>query len=163
DHVGPQTQGVLLLAAVSAADGDAIRRLVHETYWQQWPIVVLLVAEESLHDHKDLTGLDPYIAGRLPWPDAGAPPPNPIQASLKQEGESPVLPVEPLRTRVIEQLRSQTPSLLGLADTLALAAAHDVHVLLTGETGTGKTFFARQIHELSPRRQQRLMVVACGS
>lgn len=163
EHVGPQTQGVLLLAAVSAADGDAVRRLVHETYWQQWPIVVLIVAKEGLHAHKDLAGLDPYIASRLQWPDDGAMLLSLIQESLKQEGESPPLPVEPLRTRLIEQLRSRTPSLLGLADTLALAAAHDVHVLLTGETGTGKTFFARQIHDLSARRQQRLLVVACGS
>jgi DNA-binding NtrC family response regulator len=163
DQVGPQTHGVLLLAATSAADAEAVRRLVHETYWQQWPIIVFVIADDSLYGHKDLTGLDPYIAARLHWPDDAATMLNLIQESLKQEGDTLPLPSEPTHARILDQLRAQTPALLGLADTLALAAAHDVHVLLTGETGTGKTYFARKIHEFSARRQQRLLVVACGS
>jgi two-component system, NtrC family, response regulator HydG len=43
------------------------------------------------------------------------------------------------------------------------AAAHPATVLLTGETGTGKTRLARLIHELSPRRHDPLLVVNCGS
>src|SRR5436309_3340157 len=58
---------------------------------------------------------------------------------------------------------SRTPSLLLLAEPLALAAAHDVTVLLTGETGTGKTHLARIIHQYSPRRHERLLVVSCGA
>jgi DNA-binding NtrC family response regulator len=57
----------------------------------------------------------------------------------------------------------QTPSLMPLADRLTLAAAADVTLLLTGETGTGKTHLARLIHEHSPRRGQRLHVVTCGA
>ena len=62
-----------------------------------------------------------------------------------------------------EQLRQETPSLAPLAPQLALAAAHDVTVLLTGETGTGKTHLARLLHAHSPRRSQRLLVVPCGA
>jgi transcriptional regulator with GAF, ATPase, and Fis domain len=36
-------------------------------------------------------------------------------------------------------------------------------VLLTGETGTGKTTLARILHELSDRHPQRLVTVACGA
>jgi DNA-binding NtrC family response regulator len=36
-------------------------------------------------------------------------------------------------------------------------------LLLVGETGTGKTTIARLIHELSPRRQSKLLTVACGA
>ena len=61
------------------------------------------------------------------------------------------------------QLLEHTPSLLPLAEHLELAAAHDVTVLLTGETGTGKTHLARLLHECSPRRDQPLMVVPCGA
>ena len=62
-----------------------------------------------------------------------------------------------------QQLVQETPSLAPLAPQLALAAAHDVTVLLTGETGTGKTYLARLLHAHSPRRSQRLLVVPCGA
>src|SRR5262249_28215520 len=38
-----------------------------------------------------------------------------------------------------------------------------VTVLLTGETGTGKTFLARLLHDCSPRRQEPFLVVPCGA
>ncbi len=50
-----------------------------------------------------------------------------------------------------------------MADQLALAAAHDVTVLLHGETGTGKTHFAKLIHECSARSAGRFLVVPCGA
>jgi len=43
------------------------------------------------------------------------------------------------------------------------AAAQDVTILLTGETGTGKTVLARQIHDASPRRGLPFLVVDCGA
>jgi len=46
---------------------------------------------------------------------------------------------------------------------LALAAAHGVIVLMTGDTGTGKTYLARLIHECSPRREHRLLSIPCGA
>jgi DNA-binding NtrC family response regulator len=39
----------------------------------------------------------------------------------------------------------------------------DTTILLTGETGTGKTRLARLIHELSPRRAEPFLVVDCGA
>jgi DNA-binding NtrC family response regulator len=42
-------------------------------------------------------------------------------------------------------------------------ATQDITVLLTGETGTGKTRLARLIHELSPRRAEPFLVVDCGA
>lgn len=56
-----------------------------------------------------------------------------------------------------------TPSMFEIIDELKIPAAHDVTVLLIGETGTGKTHLARLIHEISNRRDERLVTVACGA
>jgi DNA-binding NtrC family response regulator len=42
-------------------------------------------------------------------------------------------------------------------------APQETTVLLTGETGTGKTRLARLLHELSPRRGEPFLTVDCGS
>jgi two-component system, NtrC family, response regulator HydG len=55
------------------------------------------------------------------------------------------------------------PSFLQMGNFLDVAVSHDLPVLLTGETGTGKTFLARWIHERSSRCDHPVMVVACGA
>lgn len=42
-------------------------------------------------------------------------------------------------------------------------ACHDITVLLTGETGVGKTRMARMIHEMSARREEPFLVVNCAA
>jgi DNA-binding NtrC family response regulator len=64
---------------------------------------------------------------------------------------------------LVRELLQQTPSLRGLIDPLTLAAAQDLTLLFTGETGTGKTHLARLIHEHSRRRDHRLLVIPCGA
>jgi transcriptional regulator with PAS, ATPase and Fis domain len=46
---------------------------------------------------------------------------------------------------------------------LEIAARHDVTILLIGETGSGKTYLSRLIHEVSPRRHEPFITVACGA
>ncbi len=47
--------------------------------------------------------------------------------------------------------------------TLRRVAPTDATILVMGESGTGKELLARTIHELSPRRKKRLIVVDCGA
>ena len=61
------------------------------------------------------------------------------------------------------RLLVHTPSLLPSLQRIALVASCDAIVLLTGETGTGKTRLARLVHELSPRRAEPFLVVDCGA
>jgi DNA-binding NtrC family response regulator len=50
-----------------------------------------------------------------------------------------------------------------MMDQVRTVAPQETTVLLTGETGTGKTHLARLIHELSPRRRLPFLVVNCGA
>src|SRR5204862_3077820 len=70
---------------------------------------------------------------------------------------------ESLEDTLSRRLFSLTPSLLPLVGRIALGASHDVTVLINGETGTGKTYLARLMHDYSPRRQHRFMAIPCGA
>ncbi len=51
-----------------------------------------------------------------------------------------------------DEVVGRSPVMQRVFNRIALAAASDVPVLLTGETGTGKEVLARAVHRYSPRR-----------
>ncbi len=59
------------------------------------------------------------------------------------------------------KIQSASPTLRQLLSHLAKAAKLDSTILLTGESGTGKTHFAREIHRLSPRAKEEFITVSC--
>jgi anaerobic nitric oxide reductase transcription regulator len=56
-----------------------------------------------------------------------------------------------------------SPALLRLLQEIAVVAASDLTVLVTGETGVGKERVAHQVHDLSPRRDEALIHVNCAA
>jgi DNA-binding NtrC family response regulator len=64
---------------------------------------------------------------------------------------------------ISRKFETNTPQLRRMLVELEVAAQHDVTVLLIGETGSGKTFLANLIHEVSPRRKEAFLHVACGA
>src|SRR5690606_25309236 len=58
---------------------------------------------------------------------------------------------------------THSPQLRQMLLDLEIAAKHDVTILLIGETGSGKTYLSRLIHEISPRRNEPFLPVACGA
>lgn len=56
-----------------------------------------------------------------------------------------------------------SPAAKNVMDTLTKVANTQVNVLLTGENGTGKSMFARYLHDLSDRRSQPLVSVNMGA
>jgi DNA-binding NtrC family response regulator len=159
-HLGVDSDGLLVLAAAAPADAEPITRLIQDIALQKLPpVVALLEAEQA--DADRLAGLSPYIASRLRWPaDAAAL----VKLVRERRGrEFTGTNGETLEELLQRRLLAQTPSLLPLAERVALAAKHDVTVLLNGETGTGKTFLARLIHDHSSRKAHRFLNVPCGA
>jgi DNA-binding NtrC family response regulator len=140
-----------------------VLRLVQEIYLQKLPPLLILLEAGLPSPGRGLASLDPYVAARLRWPEEASrvvqllrerllgPP-----GSFESNGAS----VEDVIAR---RLLLQTPSLLPLVERVALAAQHDVTVLLTGETGTGKTHLARLLHDCSPRARQPFLAVPRGA
>jgi transcriptional regulator with PAS, ATPase and Fis domain len=66
-------------------------------------------------------------------------------------------------TGISRRFETNSPQLKQMLLDLEVAARHDVTILLIGETGAGKTYLARLIHEVSPRRMEPFLPVACGA
>ena len=58
-----------------------------------------------------------------------------------------------------ESLVGHSPSLEALVRTAQIAAATDVHILIEGETGTGKELMAHAIHAVSTRSDRPFVTV----
>jgi two-component system, NtrC family, response regulator HydG len=168
NYVGPKPPGVLLLAVASDKDVGSMVHLVQQIHLQQWPWKIVIIQFSQTLERNDFSCIDPLVVARLNWPDQACSLPSLVQEGLGRCSKSS----HKLQTQTNEEvvidwiahrLICQTPSLLLLAEPLAAAATHDVTVLLTGETGTGKTYLAQLIHEYSARKQERLMVIPCGA
>lgn len=85
----------------------------------------------------------------------------PITRGLEYRKEKQVdtRPVPLIRKRII----GESQVLQKCLEEVAKAAATDVSVLITGETGTGKELFARAVHDNSPRANQPFVAVDCGA
>jgi DNA-binding NtrC family response regulator len=64
---------------------------------------------------------------------------------------------------ITRRFETHTPSIKRMLEDLAIAAEKDVTLLLIGETGAGKTYLSNLIHEVSHRRDQPFITVACGA
>jgi len=66
-------------------------------------------------------------------------------------------------TGISRRFETNSPQFKQVLMDLEVAARHDVTILLIGETGAGKTYLSRLIHEVSPRRHEPFMPLACGA
>jgi DNA-binding NtrC family response regulator len=160
----PETDGDLLLIAADPSDVAAVEAVVREAKVQQSPVGLAILEAEAVAGRRLFDHLAPYTAGRWAWPHqvreltiwarraqspGGVPFADPAAETVAQK----------IRRRLI----NHTPSVTTMVEQLCIAAAHDVTVLIEGETGTGKTYLAKLIHDCSARRANRFLVVSCGT
>ena len=70
---------------------------------------------------------------------------------------------EQLHEKSFGDLVGTNPSLVEVFHKVEKVAGHDIAVLITGETGTGKELIARELHRRSPRAGGPFVVVNCGA
>ncbi len=79
--------------------------------------------------------------------------------------------VEEMATRIMKENKKTTFSgIIGasseineIKNKMKMIASTDSTVLIRGETGTGKSVFARAIHEESPRRESAFVAISCAA
>ncbi len=79
--------------------------------------------------------------------------------------------VEEMANRIMKENRKSTFSgIIGtsqeindIKEKMRLVASTDSTVIIRGETGTGKSVFARAIHEESPRRKNSFVSISCAA
>lgn len=81
---------------------------------------------------------------------------SPVEHHFQEETEA-------VLQGVTRRFETKAPQLKRMLEDLAIAAVHDVTILLIGETGSGKTYLSNLIHEASPRRDEPFLHVACGA
>src|SRR5207302_194546 len=112
---------------------------------------------------RELNRVSAYVAQELRWPEDAAILTGIVKERLSRCEEFPGTETPSLEGFIGRRLLCWTPSLVPMVERIALAGRHDVTVLLSGETGTGKTYLARLIHECSSRKAHRFLVVPCGA
>jgi Nif-specific regulatory protein len=83
---------------------------------------------------------------------------------LAQQQQSIADPTKSLRQALrLNDVIGRSPALAAVLRQVALVAPLDVNVLLTGESGTGKSQLARVIHDNGPRAGRPFVEVNCGA
>jgi Nif-specific regulatory protein len=87
-----------------------------------------------------------------------------VQALFIRTRHAPSDQIAAFRQRLrLDDVIGVSPALATVLRDVELVAPLDVSVLITGETGTGKTQIARVIHDNGPRRGRRLVELNCAA
>ncbi len=90
-----------------------------------------------------------------------------VSVQLENQEMSLKLREENLRLKRIlddeDNMVAASPATKDLLDTATKAAGSDATIMITGETGTGKSLLARTIHRLSKRSENPFVEVSCAA
>ncbi|MSU77156.1 MAG: hypothetical protein EXS16_03565 [Gemmataceae bacterium] len=160
DQITCNCDGLLLLAVANPNEQALARQIVQQLVLQRWPVRTVVL--DALGAASRLGAIDLYVSRRLSWP-TDAYRLAFLIGDLDRGRHFQFALAEDIESLLSQRLLALTPSLLPLVERIALAASHDVTVLINGETGTGKTYLARLVHDYSPRRHHRFLTISCGA
>lgn len=158
-----ETDGLVLFLAANADDHERIESLMRSIRIQQFPVKTAILQTEEFASIRRFDSARTPIESCWVWPEQLRDLNTWIRRTLTEGPPFTDLANESSSSRIRRRLCEWTPSLEPFAEQLQIAAAHDVTVLIQGETGTGKSHLARLIHDCSDRRTERCLVVACGA
>jgi DNA-binding NtrC family response regulator len=164
---------LILVHLEEGADTEAVTRLLRAAAGCRQP-VPLLVLSDQYHAEKALAllrlGVVDYLSRPIDLRRLAY-----LIDVLTVRARSMVVAApadagSPAASNAVESLGEREPFLyypyadMGrMMNQVRTVAPQDTTVLLTGETGTGKTHLARLVHELSPRRHLPFLVINCGA
>ncbi len=165
--------GVALIVFHQKRRGFAadVTRLLHLVSATRKPIATLVVS-----DHYDseqaLSLLRLGVADYLGWPADSSRLAYLIDVLTMRSRNASVVPLFPeprklgfkeLATESDPSADDEMPGTDRLMGLVRRVAAQDTTILLSGETGTGKSRLAQLIHEFSPRKAEPFLVINCGT
>ncbi len=157
DMLNPGIEAVLLDHGLPGMDGIQTLRHIRE-YSASLPVVMLTGLDRAETAVLALrAGADDYVTKPFELKRLF----GILRNAKLNRKEAPVTASVSIKSRAKSGLTSKNPQLRLLLDHLAKAARLDSNILLTGESGTGKSFFAREIHRLSPRSTEEFITVSC--
>lgn len=71
--------------------------------------------------------------------------------------------LELIKRKEEKEALSKNKEMLKIISMLETTAKFNTSILLEGETGTGKSYMAKKIHEISDRKDERFIEVNCGA
>lgn len=155
----------LVLCDHRLPDTDSAEMLLHIKATSRDTAVIIITGYSDVRTAVDLMrkGAFDYV-GKPLYPDEilmrikealaandGARPEAPKTRTEKHQAAGP------------DYVEGSGPHAAALAAHIALVAPTDMTVLITGDTGTGKEFVAKEIHKLSKRYDKVFVAVDCGA
>jgi DNA-binding NtrC family response regulator len=162
-----ETVTVIVLHVVGESDAGGVARLLHRLESLVWSPAVLVIADqydaEEAWSFVRLGAVDylsrPLDLGRLTELLAALA----VSGRPKRIGSYGRFPSAQAVRTIAGLAHPTSTEMTRMLGQIRIVAAQDSTVLLSGETGTGKTWLARIIHKFSPRRAEPLLAIDCGA